>query len=549
MKEMKMGLITLLMLLMIVPSCGSRDDSRLAPTLSPQGDLSVRAISDQVHDGGQAGFFWLPPLVGAPTLQGTFDATQHPTVTITPLVSGASAIATYTTTSGPGSETVRVDTTSQNYIVNWHTDQFNLDPSLVYRIAVLVSSRTIGFLDVQVVASQGQAKNVNTSEYVPLVDGRTLPIKWFLNACGTVVCSALDQCHVAGTCDFTSGACSNPAAPDGTTCSSGTCQSGACAQQLSASGTTFQLTQGVLNTNGPKLLVATLSDSLGFADSVSVTIDWGDGSPVASESAGSDGTNWVAWSSFFQPGHFYASVGTFNVTVTFTSQKTGATAVAPSTAVVGPQLIASGATFHQTQGVLNTSDPKLLVATASDALGFADSVSVTIDWGDGSPVSTETAGSDGTNWVAWSSSFQPDHLYAAAGTFNVTVTFTSQQTGATAVAHSTAVVAPQLSASGATFQQTQGVSNTGGSKLIVATATDALGLADSVSVTIDWGDGSPVSTETAGSDGTNWVAWSSFFQPDHSYAAAGTFNVTVTFTSQKTGAIAVANATAQVAAP
>lgn len=36
-----------------------------------------------------------------------------------------------------------------------------------------------------------------------------------------VVCTALDQCHAAGTCDPATGACSNPNAPDGTTCSDG----------------------------------------------------------------------------------------------------------------------------------------------------------------------------------------------------------------------------------------------------------------------------------------------------------------------------------------
>jgi len=50
-----------------------------------------------------------------------------------------------------------------------------------------------------------------------------------------VVCSASDQCHEAGTCDPASGACSDPAAPDGTACDdtvtcSGpdTCQGGVC---------------------------------------------------------------------------------------------------------------------------------------------------------------------------------------------------------------------------------------------------------------------------------------------------------------------------------
>src|SRR5262249_33349272 len=36
-----------------------------------------------------------------------------------------------------------------------------------------------------------------------------------------VVCSALDQCHDAGSCDPASGACSNPAKLDGTACTDG----------------------------------------------------------------------------------------------------------------------------------------------------------------------------------------------------------------------------------------------------------------------------------------------------------------------------------------
>ena len=51
-----------------------------------------------------------------------------------------------------------------------------------------------------------------------------------------VQCTAADQCHVAGSCDPSSGTCSNPAAPDGTACSDAnactqtdTCQSGGCA--------------------------------------------------------------------------------------------------------------------------------------------------------------------------------------------------------------------------------------------------------------------------------------------------------------------------------
>jgi cysteine-rich repeat protein len=50
-----------------------------------------------------------------------------------------------------------------------------------------------------------------------------------------VTCTALDQCHVAGTCDTSTGLCSNPAKADGVSCTDGnpcteggTCQAGAC---------------------------------------------------------------------------------------------------------------------------------------------------------------------------------------------------------------------------------------------------------------------------------------------------------------------------------
>src|SRR5207249_2149380 len=50
-----------------------------------------------------------------------------------------------------------------------------------------------------------------------------------------VICTASDQCHNAGTCDPTAGGCSNPPKPNGAACSDGnsctqrdTCQAGLC---------------------------------------------------------------------------------------------------------------------------------------------------------------------------------------------------------------------------------------------------------------------------------------------------------------------------------
>src|SRR5207244_149904 len=50
-----------------------------------------------------------------------------------------------------------------------------------------------------------------------------------------VACTASDQCHTAGTCNPATGTCSNPAKPDGASCNDGnactqtdTCQSASC---------------------------------------------------------------------------------------------------------------------------------------------------------------------------------------------------------------------------------------------------------------------------------------------------------------------------------
>jgi MYXO-CTERM domain-containing protein len=51
-----------------------------------------------------------------------------------------------------------------------------------------------------------------------------------------ITCMAKDECHVAGTCDAATGACNDPAAPDGTPCAGGTCQAGTCTPNSTGTG-------------------------------------------------------------------------------------------------------------------------------------------------------------------------------------------------------------------------------------------------------------------------------------------------------------------------
>ncbi len=152
--------------------------------LSPDRAEPQAAIVDGRHGLGNTRFFFLPPLVPDPLATGAFDASLSPSVEICELSGDACgvAVASFTMTGGAGSEVVRVDPLAEHYVVNWHTDRFALDPARMYRIRVLVSGAELGSADVDVVATGRELRNVRTGENVGLVDGRTLPVKFRIEA-------------------------------------------------------------------------------------------------------------------------------------------------------------------------------------------------------------------------------------------------------------------------------------------------------------------------------------------------------------------------------
>jgi len=105
--------------------------------------------------------------------------------------------------------------------------------------------------------------------------------------CENVGCVALDECHVAGTCDPSTGVCSDPLAPDGTPCGTGgNCVSGTCNLPPDCRGVAAD--HGVLwppNHKFAKVSVVGVTDPDG--DPVAITVtgimqdepldSWGDG--------------------------------------------------------------------------------------------------------------------------------------------------------------------------------------------------------------------------------------------------------------------------------
>jgi len=142
-------------------------------------------IVDGRDASGNQAFFWLPPIVLGSSDGGANLPGLKPEVRIFECIEGncfalgSEAIASFTTLTGPGSETVRDG--GDHYLVNWHTDAGLGDgavPGGTYRICVSLEGLNLGHADVFVGSNGKEVKNARTNDNVPLVDGSTLPIKF-----------------------------------------------------------------------------------------------------------------------------------------------------------------------------------------------------------------------------------------------------------------------------------------------------------------------------------------------------------------------------------
>ena len=173
------------LVLLIAASVGACDAS---PPTSPRRPPSspLADIQDAAHNGGVAGFYFLSPLVATPVTAGTPDGTLSPVVQVCEWNGACVAtVAMFTTTSGTGGAVVRYDDPA--YHVNWKTDACvtgpcTLDPNKRYRVIVTANGVKLGHADVQPVTNGSQLKNIDTRELIGLVDGRTLPVKFRVEA-------------------------------------------------------------------------------------------------------------------------------------------------------------------------------------------------------------------------------------------------------------------------------------------------------------------------------------------------------------------------------
>ena len=298
-------------------------------------------------------------------------------------------------------------------------------------------------------------------------------------------------------------------------------------------------------------LSATFSDANlnAPASDFSGTINWGDGTALASFTSGA--VSGGGGSFTVSGSHTYAEEGTYIPKVTINDDG-GSTAIDTGTTTVLDAPLTAGAIATVTGGVEGTT-AATLSATFSDANTGAPTsdFSGTIDWGDGTSTNFTSADVSGSNG---SFTVNGSHTYAEEGTFFATVAINDDGGSSATETGSTSVTDAPLTA-GTIATATGGVEGTTAATLS-ATFTDAnTGAPTSdFSGTINWGDGSGLtsftSADVSGSGGSFTVSGSHIYAEEGSYTPTVTINDDGGSTATDSGTTTVADAalTAGIAA-
>ena len=184
----------LLLSVIVVAAC--QDRSAVAPTHNSE---ITRADVLDGAAGGNAHFFFLPPMVANPSPTGQFNPALAPTVEVCQTTaldaSGhCSALrARFTTAGGVNNNNARVEVvvSGEHYRLNWDTKAYAIPVDQPFRIVVLLGDLKIGHADV-VARKGGKYQNATTGVEISLVNGRTLPIKFRIE--NGVICGGALEC-------------------------------------------------------------------------------------------------------------------------------------------------------------------------------------------------------------------------------------------------------------------------------------------------------------------------------------------------------------------
>jgi hypothetical protein len=173
------------------PPTTSSAPAQMLAASAPQAATADVSQAETAQGGARDGFYFLPPLAPEVVYSGEFDEALLPYLTVEVCKLGATGctgplVATFNAEPRRGAGTLRLDASAEQYVANWET-RANLDPVPNYRVTVLAVGRPVGHVDVDVVSNANEVKGVDASQFVALIAGRTLPIKFRVEEGGFLV--------------------------------------------------------------------------------------------------------------------------------------------------------------------------------------------------------------------------------------------------------------------------------------------------------------------------------------------------------------------------
>jgi hypothetical protein len=284
----------------------------------------------------------------------------------------------------------------------------------------------------------------------------------------------------------------------------------------------------------------------------SVVVNWGDGSAPQTLSSSNltaigsaDGIEWAV-----KAAHTYTEEGTFAYTVTVTDDG-GSVAVIFGSAVIADAPLTAGSSVNLNANTGATISGEVGSFNDTNPDGSLSDFTATINWGDGSPLTTGVItqpGGIGTRFIV-----SGTHTYANPGDFDTLITVTDVGGSRVTLTGTATITDLPVTGSVNNFLVTTGEST---GTIVLATFSDPNPLATAADVTAflpigGWGDGTPLAPVTLTVTAIGGTSTSTLFEVtgSHVYEENGTFTVNISVTTSGGVTTALTSGTATATAP